>query len=96
MSTVARPLGRRSPVHVPLDILFEMAPASFSRVLMLIVGLTLPVIDEESMEDVLDSLGYFDLSTISDEHVHSSPFSYDIFEGVDKLAPSSFPYCTHQ
>ena len=52
---------------------------------MLVEGFGLPITDMKSTEDVLNSLGYFNLGTVTKELVHGSLLSDHILEYVHKL-----------
>jgi hypothetical protein len=55
------------------------------KVLVLMIGLTLPVRDNQSTDNILDAITGLGTSTIANKFVHSSPFADDIFKSVVKL-----------
>ena len=59
--------------------------AAFGVVLLLVVRLTLPTWDTESMEDSFNLLANFYLGPVTDELMWSSPFAYIVFQCVDKF-----------
>ena len=52
---------------------------------MLEIGLGLPVMDHQGMQNVLNSLTDRDTSAVTNQFIHCSPFANDIEEGVNKL-----------
>jgi hypothetical protein len=73
------------PIHDGIDPGFDGAIAALSRVLVLVIGFRVPARAMVNAQDVQDFVGYFDFGIVADEHVHGSPESYVIFEGIDKL-----------
>jgi hypothetical protein len=69
------------------DRLDGLIPA-LRRVLLLLVGFTLPIRDAEGMKDVLNLLTDFDLSTVGNELSRSTMASNVILQGIDKLLVS--------
>jgi hypothetical protein len=59
--------------------------AAFGVVLLLVVRLTLPTWDTESMEDSFNLLANFYLGPVTDELTWGSPFAYIVFQHVDKF-----------
>jgi len=59
----------------------DSQPMVFSNVLMLIVGLTLPVINDKGMEkNALNLLAGFTLSSINDKCVHGTSMVDIVFQ----------------
>ncbi len=52
---------------------------------MLLVWLTLPVLDEQGAEDILDFVTDLHLSSVTDKLGRSSPFTDVVFEGINEL-----------
>ena len=64
---------------------FRNTEASLSEVLPLMVGLALPLSNEESTKDVLDTCACLRPGLVRDEPVHRSSLANNILQGVDKL-----------
>jgi hypothetical protein len=58
------------------------------RVLLLLVGFTLPIGDAEGMKDVFNLLTDFDLSTVRNEHSRGATALNVILQSIDKLLVS--------
>ena len=58
----------------------------FRKILVLVVGLTLPIVNAKGSEYVQCTLGGFNSSAVRNELVHRSPFSHDVLKCVDKLS----------
>ena len=69
----------------PLDIVLEMFPSVLSKVLMLVICFALPIVNDQVVEDIFDSSGYFNSCRVRYELVHGASLSNDVFEGVDKF-----------
>ncbi len=72
-------------VHGAVDGAFDILPAAFSMILVLVVRLTLPIRDDEGAQDVVSSFTGLIRTTVTDEFVHSTTFTYDILEGIDEF-----------
>ena len=72
-------------VHGAVDGAFDILPAAFSMILVLVVWLTLPISDDKGTQDVMGSFTDFIRTTITDEFVHSTTFADDILESVDEF-----------
>jgi hypothetical protein len=64
---------------------------TLSRILLLLVGLTLPVTNKQRSKEVMSTLTDLDLTSITDQAVGSSPFSDLIFKRVYELPISLNP-----
>ena len=71
--------------HEPVGEALDILPSTFSKVLLLEIGGTLPGADDEMSEDVENALGYLNGGTITDEGVHCSPLTDVVKECVDEL-----------
>ena len=49
------------------------------------MGFALPIIDAKCSQNILDSGGNLYSSTVASELVHCSPFTDDVFKGIDKF-----------
>ena len=67
---------------------FDGLVVSFKRVLLLLMGFTLPCGDEQSAEDVFNLLTDFDGGAVTNEATHSSPFADIIFKAIHKFGVS--------
>ena len=65
-------------IHAPPMVALEMVPSMFSKVLVLVVGLTLPVWYDEIPQNILDSFGILDSCSVGNEEIHGSPELDDI------------------
>jgi hypothetical protein len=63
---------------------FDILVLAFSRILMLLMGFTLPAANDEGPEDILDSAAEFDLGTVANKLGGSAIASNHILQGVDK------------
>ena len=72
-------------VQYNVGVLFNRLVPSFSRVLMLTVGRTLPVTNKQATKDVKYFITDFDLGPITDEFVHSTFFANIILQYIDKF-----------
>ncbi len=72
-------------VHDNVDQNLELLGPVFSKVLMLIVQLALPIINSVSMQDLLDLVADFNLGAVADELSWGSPHLDLIFQGVELL-----------
>jgi hypothetical protein len=72
-------------VHGAVDGAFDILPAAFSMILVLVVWLALPISDDKGTQDVMGSFTDFIRTTITDEFIHSTTFADDILEGVDEF-----------
>jgi hypothetical protein len=57
-------------VHDTMNKLLELLPVTFSVVLMLVVGLTLPILNDQGAEYVLDTVADLSGSTIASDDDH--------------------------
>jgi hypothetical protein len=64
-------------------MVFDILVLLFSRILMLLMGFTLPIANNEGPEDILDSAADFDLGTVADKLGGSATASNHILQGVD-------------
>ena len=79
-------MGRCSDaVHDGVDQSLQLLNPAFSKVLMLIMRLTLPIINAVSSQDFLDLVTDFHLGSITDELSGSSPSPDLVFQSVDEL-----------
>ena len=64
---------------------FDRLDVSFSRVLVLLMGFTLPGTNVEGAKDVEDPFAGLRLGLVRDESVGSTTVMNDIFKGINKL-----------
>jgi hypothetical protein len=76
--------GQSHAVHNSVRHPFDILVLAFSRILMLLMGFTLPIANDEGPEDILDSATDFDLGTVADKLGGSAMTSNYILQGVDK------------
>ena len=62
-------------VHDGVDQGFQLLDPVFSKVLMLIMWLALPIVDAVSAQDFLDLVAYLYLGTVADKLGQGSPMS---------------------
>ena len=62
-------------VHDGVDQSLQLLDPALSKILMLILWFTLPIIDAVSMQDFLDLVADFHLGAVADEHSWGSPSS---------------------
>jgi len=72
-------------VHDGIDQSFQLLDPALSKVLMLIMWLTLPIINAVSPQDFLDLVADFHLGSITNELSGSSPSPDLILQSVDEL-----------
>jgi hypothetical protein len=77
--------GGAGAIHDNMGESFDLLPLSFSVVLVLVLGFTLPVFDDEGTQDIKNSFTGFNGNTITDEFVHSTALTNIILEGTDEL-----------
>ena len=77
--------GCSNTIHDGVDQSLQLLDPAFSKVLMLIMGLTLPIIDAVSPQDFLDLVTDFHLGSIAYELSGSSPSPDLVFQSVDEL-----------
>jgi hypothetical protein len=65
-------------------ILFDILVLSFGRILMLLMGFTLPIANDDRPEDIFDSAADFDLGTVANKLGERATASNHILQGVDK------------
>ncbi len=83
-------MGRCSnTIHDGINQILQLLDPAFSKVLMLIMWLALPVIDAVSMQDFLDLVAYFNLGAVTDKLGQCSSCPDLIFQSIDEL-PISF------
>ena len=78
-----------SMVHDSVNQSLQLLDPAFSKVLMLIMRLALPIIDAVSAQDFLDLVTYLNLSTITYKLSWCTSCLYLVFQSVDEL-PVSF------
>jgi hypothetical protein len=76
--------GRSSTVHNGVCHPFDILVLLFNRILMLLMGFTLPIANDEGPEDIFDSAADFDLGTVANKLQGSATASNHILQGVDK------------
>ena len=76
--------GRASMVHDGVGHALDVLVFAFSWVLVLLMGFTLPISDDQVAEDVLDVTADLHLGTVADKPRGYSTATDDILEGVDK------------
>ncbi len=76
-------------IHDGVDQCLQLLDPTFSKVLMLIMWLALPIVNAVSMQDFLDLVADLYLGTITDELCWSSPSLDLVFQSIDEL-PISF------
>jgi hypothetical protein len=60
-------VGGSCAVHNSVRHLFDILGLAFSWILMLLMGFTLPIANDDGPEDILDSAADFDLGTVADK-----------------------------
>lgn len=65
----------------PLDFL----PLTFGIILVLEVGFALPIRNDKCTEDIEDTSTNFHFGAVTDEFIHSTAMTDDVFERVDEL-----------
>ena len=75
-------------VHDVVGVFLDGAVASLGGILMLQPWFTLPVFNAVGTENIMDLLGDFTLSSITDQLVHSTTLPNLVFQGVDELTVS--------
>ncbi len=79
-------MGRCSnTVHDGVDQSLQLLDPVFSKVLMLIMQLALPIIDAVSMQDFLDLVTDLHLGAVADKLSWGSPCPYLVFQSIDEL-----------
>ena len=76
--------GRASTVHDSVGHALDVLVFAFSWVLVLLMGFTLPISDDQVAEDVLDATADLHLGTVTDKPRGCTTTTDDILEGVDK------------
>ena len=61
---------------------------SLSFILMLVIGLALPIINDQVLQYILNLLGYFGLGFVADKFVHGPPFANHVHQGPGKVSIS--------
>ena len=74
-----------SPVEYGVGPCFDGPIKTLRRVLILMIGFRIPTTTLVQFEDVLNFIGDFNLSIITDEFTHSSPKLNIILQSVYKL-----------
>ena len=77
--------GGTKAVHDGVGHGLDGIDASLSRVLVLMVGLTLPGRDEQGAKDILDSLTDFDLGTVTQKALHGTTLTDIVLKRVDEF-----------
>jgi hypothetical protein len=77
-------VGGSCAVHNSVRHLFDILGLAFSWILMLLMGFTLPIANNEGPEDILDSAADFDLGRVADKLGGGATASNHIQLGVDK------------
>ena len=72
-------------VHKDISPGLERVNTTFSRILVLLIGFTLPGADDKGTEEFLGLATSFHFGAISEEATHGSPFTNVVLEGTDKL-----------
>ena len=65
---------------------FDGLDSAFSRILMLVMRLTLPITNAVGVEDILGKATDFRLGTVTEEHVHGATLPDVVLECTDKTA----------
>jgi hypothetical protein len=76
--------GGTSAVHDGVSHAFDILVLSFSRILMLLMWLALPITNDKVTEDVLDTTTDLHLSTVTDKAGGGPTTADDILQCIDK------------
>jgi hypothetical protein len=75
--------GRSCAVHNSVCHPFDILVLAFNWILMMLMGFTLPIANDEGPEDILDSPADFDLGRVANKLGGSAMASNHILQGVD-------------
>ena len=76
-------------VHYGIDRCLELLDPTFSKILMLVMRFTLPVIDAICTQDFLDLVAYLHLGAVTDKLSRGASCPDLVFQSIDEL-PISF------
>ena len=77
--------GCTNAIHDGIHQLLELLDPALSKILMLIMRFTLPIIDAVSMQDFLDLVVYLYLGAVADKLGWGSPCPDSVFQSIDEL-----------
>ena len=77
--------GCSDTIHDGVHQILELLDPAFSKVLMLIIRLALPVIDAVSVQDFLDLVTNLHLGTVTNKLGWGSPCPDLVFQSIDEL-----------
>ncbi len=73
-------------VHRAVDGTFDILPATFGMVLVLVVGFTLPIGNDKGAQNIVSSFADLISTVVTGKFIHgTTTFTYDVFKGVDEL-----------
>ncbi len=72
-------------VHDGVNQILQLLDPAFSKLLMLIMRLALPIINAVSVQDFLDLVAYLHLGAVADKLSQCSPCPDLVFQSIDEL-----------